>query len=134
MSEYSLTNCVPVASSNVKWSKDAEYLVEVHRFNRKDPSKIIKRKNNGWTKAQRGKKVEENKVDMGQKWVERGLGRYFVETVHQRRKRVPEHAFDEVLITEERIPGIFKKVEEIALEVECPKHGVKYVCEFFERE
>lgn len=125
---------IPVAS-DITWSDDAVYVIQVQVFHKKEPSKnAMKRKNNGWTKAQRGKKLEEyKKVDSG-KWIQRGLGRFFVESVYERHKHIPDCAFEEVMATEERIPPLFQKVEAISLVVECPKHGAKYVCDFWARE
>lgn len=67
-------------------------------------------------------------------WEQAAPGRYFVETKHEKGKRWPDHAFDEVLITEELdgIPGCFRRVEEITMEVVCAEHEeVKWVCEFW---
>ena len=134
MSTFSLTYSVPVAS-DITWSDDAIYLIQVQVFHKKEPSKVVmKRKNNGWTKAQRGKKLEEYKKFESEKWVQRGLGRFFVESVYERRKRLPECAFEEVITTEERVPAFFQKVDAISLVVECAEHGVKYVCDFWARE
>jgi hypothetical protein len=127
ISAYSLSNGVPVAG--LSWSEDSEYLISVLRYQKKEMRKVKRKKRDKWTKRKgKGKGREE-------KWVQVELGRYFVETRHEKGKRWPDHAFEEVLIVEEAIPGRFRRVEEVGLEVRCQVHGgIKFVCEFWKRE
>jgi hypothetical protein len=78
--------------------------------------------------------VEEREVAQVVKWQQAAPGRYFIEMKHEKRKRWPDHAFDEALVTEEvgGIPECFEKVGEVTMEAVCPVHsGVKWVCEFW---
>jgi hypothetical protein len=85
-----------------------------------------KRKKDRWTRA-RGKGDED-------KWVEVEPGRYFVETRHEKGKRWPDHAFEEVLIIEEGIPKEFSRLVEVKLDVVCRLHGsVRFVCQFWKK-
>ncbi len=130
ISAYSLSNGISVA--RITWSEDAEYLIQVLKWRKKDVLKTKRKRKDNWTKR-KGKSREKRKRSE-EKWVQAELGRFFVETRHEKGKRWPDHAFEEVLLTEEGIPREFSKVDEVRLEVGCVLHGeVRYVSEFWKK-
>lgn len=137
IAEYSLSSGVPVVD-DLAWSERAEYLVKVIRYRQEDapePSPGLPTRRNRklvlvFGRRGRGKAKLAAKLD----WQQAAPGRHFVEMRHEKRQRLLDHAFDEVLITEglEDIPGCFEKVEKVTMEAVCPAHsGVKWVCEFW---
>ena len=136
--DHSLGNCVPVVE-DLTWPARAEYLVKVLRYHSEEapksqPTASHTKKRRFVLRSSRKGKMKEKEVAQVVKWQQAAPGRYFIEMKHEKKKRWPDHAFDEVLVAEEvgGIPECFEKVEEVTMEAVCPVHsGVKWVCEFW---
>jgi hypothetical protein len=119
-------------NEELNWREKVEYVVKALRYRQKDAAKSLARKKRTVTRAKG--KGEGKKEGEGEKvkWEQTSLGRYFVETRHERGQRRPDRRFDEVLITEmENVEG-FEKIERVEMEVGCEVHKeVRWRCEFW---
>jgi hypothetical protein len=132
IADYSQSDGILVVD-DLKWSEKSEYLVKVLRYRQKTAPKSPTRKKLKVAKSKTGKGVKESKK---MKWEQAAPGRYFVQMKHKKGQRWADHAFDEVLITEELegIPACFEMIEEITMETVCPVHsGRMWICEFWRK-
>jgi hypothetical protein len=129
MIKYSMTTEIPAA--DISWSTSAEYVIQILRYSKK-PSMARKgrgRKANVSANAKvKGWKIEDaegkgmKKGKLVEKWEQVNPGRFFIETVHDKGKRWPDHAFEEILILEEGLERGFSRVEGVETHVSCKVH------------
>jgi hypothetical protein len=85
-------------------------------------------------KPEIGETKEVRKVKAGkEEWLQVSPGKFFIETVHEKGKRWPDHAFDEILILEEGLEGVFSRVEGVGMLVECGVHEERWAVGFWVR-
>ena len=137
IAEYSQGNGIPV-NEDLHWPEGADYLVKVVQYRQAEESQSLPpRKKRKVSPAKKIKTLRQRNypnVEDLVKWEQVAPGRYFVETKHEKGKRRPCHAFDEILITESLggIPRCFERAEEVNMEAMCPVHsGRKWICEFW---